>query len=1195
MQRIAYALTLALCTLAAFFLAAAPGTPPEAERDRGTSGAMAALDFWTKARAYPDNDIPPEKYYAAFGAHRRLFKSEPRTFSASGPGWYSIGPDNLAGRMISLAVNPQNPSTLYAGAASGGLWRSRTGGVSGDWQRIATGYPVLGVGAIAVSPADSNVIYIGTGEVYRYQGAAGGLVVRTTRGSYGLGILKTTDGGTTWTKSLDWTLQQQRGVQSIKLNPLNPNTVWAATTEGLYKSTDAGGSWSEALFSYMGEDIVLHATDTNKVLYSSGNFDLGTGIYRTTDGGANWAAVSPTGFSGKAMLDSPTGFPNIVLASIADSTTGVGAVWRSTDFGLSWTNIITSVRANVYGVQGWYSHFVAVHPTNPNLFVLMSVGGRRTSDGGTTLTGQGGFYSDNHDFAIDPVSPNILYVANDDGVYRSTDFGATSAHVSDGLVTGQLYNGFSSSQSDSQLALGQSQDHIPGYLYTGSTTWPAGATDESGWTAINPQNDSLMYAINRYGQTVYRSTNRGASFSPRISLPTTGAWNSPIAVAPSAPSIVYAVNVRAYKSTNAGVDWSVLNGGADLDGETAISIAVSRTSPDTLYVGTSPGAVPGSILRSTNGGTSWTNVTGALPDRYPLDLAVDPRNSRVVYAAFGGYGTGHVFRSTNSGATWTDRSGLLPDIPATALLVDPLIPNTVYLGTDLGVYLSTDAGGSWSAFGDGLPEAVLVSDLSFTASNRTLRVVTHGNGVFERRLPASVPAVYSVVPAGGESWEVGSLHDITWDQVLVPSARIHYSTNDGATWHLLADSASSPYQWTLPPVLSGAARVRVSSRTDTALSAASAGAFTIFFNGNFVGLRSGWNLVSIPVSVADHSRASLFPTASGSAFAFTTSYVPSDSIEEGPGYWVKNADDRIVPLGGGVRPADTLVVRKGWNLIGALSSAVPTDAATTIPGGLVSSLYYAYDGGYLPSDSLRPGEGYWVKCSDAGTLIVSGGAAAKLASAPSPFDGLGTITVADADGRSGRLYFAGGSSTSPVSLFEAPPLPPGGSFDVRFTTGAIAARLAPGAMGVALELTSARFPVTLSWQSVPGSEGVVLRTALETIPLGGSGSVRITGGPVALEAAAAAASVPAAYALRQNYPNPFNPATELRFDLPAAGPVRLTVYSLQGQEIARLVDAAMDAGTHAVRWDAGALPSGVYLVRLTSGAYTAAIKTLLLR
>ena len=736
----------------------------EGETER--TGAKEALDFWTASRAYPDNDIPRDKFFRAYELSKLKTKEISRAIS-SGSIWDPIGPLNLQGRSNSIAINPLNPNTVYVGTASGGLWVSRMGGLGGDWTQVKLGYPALGISAIVINPADTNIIYIGTGEVYKYLTAAGGVVQRTTRGSYGIGILKTTDGGTTWTKCLNWTYNQQRGIQAIIMNPLNPNTLWAATTEGILKTANAGTSWEVNFPAPMTMDIVSHLTDTNKLLASVGNFSSSM-VLQTTDGGNNWNVTALPSYTGKTILEVYQAHPNVVYASAADSTTGVGALYRSTDFGTSWTKLKEYLGSGVYGVQGWYSHFVAVHPTDSNQVIHAGVPAYKSIDGGRTFFGSTGSYSDHHGHAHHPTNPNILYVVNDDGVYRSTDFGSSFSNVGYGMQSGQIYNGFSCSASDSLIALAQSQDHIPGYRYLGSMVWDHNsASDESGWTGINQQNDNIMYAGDRYGGNIYKSANRGASFfySGGFDGGNEGlaSWNSPFNVSFSNPNIIYFGTRKIYKSINAGGSWSVTNGGSNLDGNPSLCMAVAPTNSDTVFVGTAPIASRAKIFRTANGGTSWTNVTGTLPDRYPMDLAVDPVNSQIAYAAFGGFGTGHLYKSIDAGTNWTNMTGTLPDVPTTAIIIDPLNANNVYVGNDIGVYVSTDGGSTWATFSAGMPDGAIISDLQISPSNSTLRAATHGNGVWERKLLYALPPDYFdykaatlVSPVDGGEYNAGT-------------------------------------------------------------------------------------------------------------------------------------------------------------------------------------------------------------------------------------------------------------------------------------------------------------------------------------------------------------------------------------------------------------------------------------------------------
>ncbi|MBI5214140.1 MAG: T9SS type A sorting domain-containing protein [Ignavibacteriae bacterium] len=703
------------------------------------SGAMEALDFWSRARAYPELDVPADKYFKAYQYDKAKFKRSDRQTNAAGI-FEPLGPLDLQGRSLSVAVNPQNSNTIYLGSASGGLWRSNTMGLEHDWWQVPLGHPALGISSIVIDPLDTNVMYLGTGEVYRYQGSFGGITIRTTRGSVGIGILKTTDGGATWTKSLDWSSNQQRGIQKVILNPKNHNSVWAGTTEGIYFSSDAGATWNLNLnLPYtLVNDLLIHSNDTNKMIASVGNFKTtGFGVYRSTDGGASWNKLSGIpDFSGKTLLGMYESNPDIIYASVADSTTGVGQLMKSTNFGTTWTSLPTNV---YWGVQGWYSHYIAVHPTNPNLLFHAAVGTVYSADGGSSFFGTNGGYSDNHGFAYDPNNPDVLYTANDDGIYRSTDFGATFTDIGFGMMTGQFYCGFSNSSQDSLLAIGQSQDHIPGYIYRGSMNWDRSVVDEAGWTAIHPTNDNIMYADSRFGNGIYRSTNRGNTFNYIAAPSGFGSWNAPLMLAPSTPTTLYFAKDKVYKSTNSGSAWTATNSNTVLDGNPAVSMAISFTDPNVVYVGNAPIFSRANIWRTNNGGTSWTGVGTTLPDRYPLDLAVSTTNSDIVYVALGGFGAGRLYKSTNAGTNWTDITGTLPDVPTTAVVVDPLNTNNVYVGNDIGVYLSTDAGTTWSTFSDGLPDAVIVADLVISPSNRALRCVTHGNGVFERKMYDGTP------------------------------------------------------------------------------------------------------------------------------------------------------------------------------------------------------------------------------------------------------------------------------------------------------------------------------------------------------------------------------------------------------------------------------------------------------------------------
>ena len=708
------------------------------------SGAMKALNFWTRSRAYPEKDIPKDKFYKGF--QKEKFKLKKNSHSVQNNSvWRAMGPHNVPGRMISLAVNPQNTETLYAGSASGGLWRTFKASTGENWQRIHTGFPVHGVMAIAIDPADSNIIYIGTGEVYGYQRSTGGEVIRTTRGSYGIGILKTTDGGNSWFKSLDWTYNQEKGIQCIRINPLNPNSICAATTEGIYKSVNGGNSWELILAVLMGEDIIIHPTDTSKILVSCGNLGSeGTGIYKSIDAGNTWNKITtaPT-FTGKTLLEKYESIPDLIFASFADSLEGIG-LYQSPDFGDTW---IQKHNRDIPRYQGWFSHWVAVHPLDSSQIVHAGVNIYRIAPDDPFIKPTANPHVDHHNYTHDPIDPNILYIACDGGVYRSADFGISYDNIGYGLQTAQFYNGFSSSNTDSNLAMGGLQDNNT-VIYSGNKNWKLVIGGDGCWTAINQLDDNVLYGEYQ-NNNILKSVNRGQSFfNATNGMTGLAAFVAPYVISPSQPSILYSGRKLVFKSINEAENWQPTNKNNQLDGNYILSMAISSKNPDIVYAGTAPLNTRANIFRTTNGGNSWAKVTNSLPDRYPMDIAIDPNDDQIVYVVYSGFGTGHVFKSVNEGQSWQDITGVLPDVPTLAVVVDPINSNHVYVGNDLGVYFSQDGGNSWDDFNNGLPEAVMAMDLNVSMHNRNLRIATHGNGAWQRFLMfnPTVHLVYTLKP-----------------------------------------------------------------------------------------------------------------------------------------------------------------------------------------------------------------------------------------------------------------------------------------------------------------------------------------------------------------------------------------------------------------------------------------------------------------
>jgi photosystem II stability/assembly factor-like uncharacterized protein len=721
--------------------------------------ALEALNFWALQRAYPNQTFPKEGYVKAFEMSKQM-----KSLSKDEV-WHSIGPHNFGGRTISIAINPQNSRTLYVGSASGGLWRSYSAGEGASaWEYVDTGFPVLGVGAIAISKSDSNLIFIGTGEVYSYQNSIGGIVNRLTRGSYGMGILKTTDGGNSWVKSLDWTYNQERGVEVIRINPMNSNTIFAGTTEGVYRSYDCGVTWRLVDSTKMVTDILINPVDTTKLITACGNFaSEGTGIYVSSNSGETWSKVTanlPTGYQGKALFSECMIQPETVYASIGG---GLSGTWlcKSTDFGESWSVVSTTDYAKY---QGWYSHIVVVKPDNPDMLLTAGVDVYKSTNGGNSLTQKSNWWAwdmgrtiageeegptyyshaDHHAYAVDPNNPNVVYFGNDGGVFKTSDFGETFHGRNGGYQSQQFYNGFSSLNSTEDLSIGGLQDNASA-IYDGSTNWIRIIGADGSWTAINQNNSNTMYG-SYYNLSIKRSQDHGENWYD-ISPGNAGntAFISPYMLAPTNQSVLYAAGTRVVKSTNGGTSWSITN--FPLTSNRAISMAVSFQNEDVAYVGFAPENGTVQIFRTRDGGSSWSDIAAGLPNRYPMDVAVDPQNDSTLYVAFSGFGTSHLYRTTNDGLFWDDIGAGLPDVPTNAVAVDPADSKIIYVGNDLGVYATTDGGASWEKYSTGLPSGVIVMDLSLIPSTRKIRAATHGNGVYEGNMlnPTSVEETQEVV------------------------------------------------------------------------------------------------------------------------------------------------------------------------------------------------------------------------------------------------------------------------------------------------------------------------------------------------------------------------------------------------------------------------------------------------------------------
>jgi len=710
--------------------------------------------------------------------------------------WTPIGPapsmdngrtgysEDSSGRIVAIAAHPIDPNTLYIAAAGGGVWKTVDGGAS--WTPLTDGQSTLFMGAIALAPSNPDVMYAGTGEANMGPSKA-----ERHNIYYGLGVLKSIDGGGSWTL-LGAAEFYRSAISKIVVDPADPPaTVYVAVgarpvnglsgNSGIWKSSDGGVSWTNTTRSSISmtvgfSDLVMDPSDHLTLYAAVGEpgGDAGNGVYVTTDGGMSWAPAGnfPVGVdNGRISIAIAASAPGTIYAAVAGSGQGgsdgsFGRLYRmmkTTDRGATWsalpnppTNICqgSTMRTNYLALAGDYHNTLAVDPTNADLVyaggicLVRSIAGGATGSWSSIAEGtSNGPHRDHHALAFDANNPPRLLDGNDGGIWRMAP-DLSFENLNTNLQITQFV-GFDLHPNDPNRAHGGTQD--TGVMkYQGDVRWLRQLRGDGGTFAVNALSPNRVYAISRAGESdnnwFKRSSNDG---DPNPDG--TGSWGTHVSDDWAQqrknfyPPFVLQSNSstsrdrllvgtdRIYETVNGATSWQPLG----LDGWTATepvdSVAAAPSRPETLY------ASAGShTFASTDRGVSWLQIdVQGLRDPHFAALLVDPRDSQVLYAVRDRFDGGHVFRTTDGGQNWSDVSGNLPNLPANSVAFDAdASPNILYVGTDAGVYFSSDLGATWSSFGVGLPNAQVVQ-LKINRTTNVLAAATHGRGVWEILLPPS--------------------------------------------------------------------------------------------------------------------------------------------------------------------------------------------------------------------------------------------------------------------------------------------------------------------------------------------------------------------------------------------------------------------------------------------------------------------------
>ena len=728
--------------IVAIALAIAVAGSAAAQQPEPTDKHWHQSKYFHDQRAYPLLRIPAGAYEAAQRTYRQQFARPAQAAPAiSANAWTPIGPDHIAtfpttsGRLNSIAVHPTNSNIIYAAGAQGGVWKTTDGGMS--WTPLTDNQCSIAMGALAIDPVNPSIVYAGTGEENF-----------SLDSYYGCGVLRSTDGGTTWTQLGASTFVFAGGggqkisrvyIDSATAGSATGTTVLVSASSGVYRSTDSGNSWTLVLAG-TATDIVGTPTRAATLYAALGNIfgSASNGVYLSTDTGATWTKETgglPTTNVGRINLAIAPSAADNVYASVQDTSTfALLGIWKSTSGGAIWTQV--SATGASCASQCWYDMAINVDPTNANTVYFSGFSVYKSTDGGSNFSDIGSsIHVDQHALVFQPGNASTIYAGNDGGIFKSTDGGSTWTSLNSNIAITQFYPGISLHPTNASIAMGGTQDNGTN-LYTGASVWNPVLGGDGGFSAIDFTTPTTGYATVEWGfpsfSGVYKTTNLGvsASFTRQITglnLSDRGLFIAPVVMSPANSQQLFLGTYRLYQSTNGAASWSVIspdlsNGNGDIS-----AIAQSKSNTQVIYVGTSDGNVQVTI----NGGASWTLATTGLPNRHVTYLAVDPTNAQNAFAVVSGFGTGHVFKTANGGTSWSDISANLPNIPVNAILLDPSAPTTnLYLGTDLGIFTTTNGGASWAAFNNGLPN-VAVIDLAFNQATNVLLAATHGRGVWQ--------------------------------------------------------------------------------------------------------------------------------------------------------------------------------------------------------------------------------------------------------------------------------------------------------------------------------------------------------------------------------------------------------------------------------------------------------------------------------
>ncbi|MEZ4960289.1 MAG: hypothetical protein R2830_10780 [Saprospiraceae bacterium] len=688
----------------------------------------------------------------------------------------NIGPAGMSGRVTAIDVVLAQPDVIYIGAASGGVWRSTSGGI--DWEPVFDEAPVQSIGSIKINQRNPSEIWVGTGEGNP----------RNSQNS-GEGIYKTIDGGKNW-KLMG--LKDSRTIHRIVIHRDDPNTVFAGVTgsawgpnseRGVFKTTDGGKSWRKVLFvndSTGCADLVVDPTNPNKLIAAMWEYERkpwtfnsggpGSGLYISYDAGETWERRTdkdglPKGDLGRIGLAIAPSKPNIVYALVEARE---NALYKSTDGGFKWQKMASADNwdDNVSN-RPFYYHELYVDPTNENRIFSLHSTLTKSEDGGKTFQEWVGWkiHPDHHAFWISPDDPEYMMEGNDGGLNISHDGGKNWRFV-ENLPLAQFYH-INYDMAVPYRVCGGMQDN--GSWVGPSAVWKYGGIRNADWqevyfgdgfdVGIRPDNGRYCYAMSQGGNIGYVDMQTGHTQDIMPVHPDGKElrfnWNAGFAQNPFHDCGIYFGSQFLYKSLDCGQSWQIISpdlttndttkqhqdksGGLTIDATNAenfttiIAIAPSPVNEQVIWVGTDDG----NVQLTRDGGQSWTNVAGNMPGakRGSWIPYIEPgKTAGEAFVVVSDYRRNdwkpYVYYTSDFGATFkriVDEKQVQGH--AFSIVQDPEVPDLLFLGTDYGLWFSFDFGKNWQQWTNGYP-SVSTTDLKIHPREHDLIIGTFGRAAW---------------------------------------------------------------------------------------------------------------------------------------------------------------------------------------------------------------------------------------------------------------------------------------------------------------------------------------------------------------------------------------------------------------------------------------------------------------------------------